>query len=309
MKEIKVFAPATVANVACGFDVLGFAVDRPGDEVIARLSYKHGVKITKITGDGGKLPLNTEKNTASIAVKTMLNLLNSNQGIELEINKQMPLGSGMGSSAASSVAAVFAVNELLGKPMTKEQMLPFTMEGERIACGTPHADNVAPALFGGFVLIRSYDPLDVIPIKTPKNLVATVVHPHIEITTADARAALKSEIPLTKAIKQWGNTAALIAGLLNENYNLISRSLEDVIIEPARAHLIPGFYEVKKSALEAGALGCSISGAGPSIFALSTDVEKGVKIGEVMKNSFMEFANLESDIFVSKVNQKGPVII
>lgn len=309
MKKIKVFAPATVANVACGFDILGFAVEQPGDEIVARLSDKPGVRITKIIGDSGQLPTKPEKNTASLAVIRMLEKLGSDQGIELEVYKKMPLGSGLGSSAASSVAAVFAVNELLGKPMQKKEMLPFTMEGERLACGAAHADNVAPALYGGFVLIRSYDPLDVITIKTPPKLICTVVHPQIEIPTADARAVLRQNIALGNAIRQWGNTAALIAGLLKEDYELIGRSLEDVIIEPIRSLLIPGFHDVKKAAIEAGALGCSISGAGPSIFALSTSLNDGQKIGKIMQDKFMEISQLKSEAYVSSVNQNGPVIL
>lgn len=308
-KEIRVFAPATVANVACGFDILGFAVESPGDEVVARLTEGPGVRIAKITGDGGRLPHEPEKNTASWAVQLMLEKLGSAQGIELEIHKKMPLGSGMGSSAASAVAAVFAVNELLGRPLTRLELLPFTMEGERLACGAAHADNVAPSLFGGFVLIRSYKPLDVIPLPAPPRLMATVVHPDIEVPTSDARAVLRQTVALGNAIKQWGNSAGLVAGILKEDYALIGRSLEDVIIEPVRKLLIPGFDEVKEAALKAGALGCSISGAGPSIFALSDDPEKAKRIETAMLKAFRDAAQLNSEGYVSAVNAKGPVIL
>lgn len=308
MKSINVFAPATVANVACGFDILGFAVDAPGDEVCVTLSDQPGVRITKITGDEGRLPKEIEKNTAGLAALKYLKAIESKQGITIEIHKKMPLGSGLGSSAASSVATLFALNELMGGKMSKKEMLPFAMEGERLACGAAHADNVAPALFGGFVLIRSYDPLDVIEIDTPDNLYCTVVHPDVEVKTEDARRVLKQQLTLKNAIQQWGNTAGLIAGLLKKDYSLIGRSLEDVVVEPARAILIPHFHEVKSAALKSGALGSSISGAGPSVFALCEGKEIAEKAGKAMQQAFRD-ADIESQIYVSKVNGEGPKII
>src|SRR3989339_1224235 len=238
--QITAYAPATVANVACGFDILGFAVEKPGDTVTVNFKKTAGVKITKIIGNKN-LPLDAVKNTAGYAVIKLLEYLNEKRGIEMELHKNMPLGSGLGSSAASSVAALLAVNKILGEPLTKEELIPFAMEGERLACGAAHADNVAPALLGGFTLIRSYDPLDVIKIKTPKNLFSAVIHPHVEVSTEDARKILKKQITLKQAITQWGNTAGLIAGLLQEDLGLIARSLQDVVIEPIRSLLIPGF--------------------------------------------------------------------
>jgi len=306
--SIKVFAPATVANVTCGFDILGFAVDQPGDEITLQKSNSGIVKIIKITGDGGELPLDPDKNTSSVVIKMFLSDLGINQGIDIVLDKKMPLGSGLGSSAASSVAAIFAINELMGKPKKLEELLPYAMEGERVACGAAHADNVAPGLYGGFVIIRSYDPLDVIRLRTPDALFATLVHPHIEVKTKDAREILRKQIYFKDSVKQSGNVAGLIAGLLTSDYDLISRSMHDYIVEPIRSILIPGYKEVKDKALEIGALGAGISGSGPSIFALS--IEKGIaeKIGVEMKNIYTGF-DIESEIYVSRINQFGPRII
>jgi homoserine kinase len=308
MKDIKVFASATVANVACGFDVLGFAVDNPGDEVIVKLKSGSGVKISKITGDGGKLSLDAEKNTAGVSILRFLHYLKSKQGVEISLNKKMPLGSGLGSSAASAVAGVFAINQLLGTPLSQQDLLPFAMEGERLACGSAHADNVAPSLLGGFVLIRSYDPLDVIKIPTPPNLYCTIIHPQIEVQTKDARDILRKKILMSDAIIQWGNVAGLIAGLMKSDYDLIGRSMHDVIVEPIRSILIPGFDNVKFNALQAGAIGCGISGSGPSIFALSKTNAIAEKIGKSMKEVF-DALNIGNEVYVSKINNSGPQII
>ncbi|MBO9699792.1 MAG: homoserine kinase [Sporocytophaga sp.] len=309
MKDsIKVFAPATVANVACGFDVLGFAVENPGDEVVLTKKSTPGVKITTITGDEGRLTKDADKNTVGVAVSRFLNHLQSDAGIEITLHKKMPLGSGLGSSAASAVAGVFAVNQLLGMPLNQQELLPFAMEGERIACGSAHADNVAPSLLGGFVLIRSYDPLDVIKIPTPANLYSTIIHPQVEVQTKDAREILKKQIPLRDAVTQWGNVGGLIAGLMLSDYQLIGRSMKDVIVEPIRAILIPGFEDVKQAALSAGALGCGISGSGPSIFALSTSEEIAHKVGNEMQK-VLNSINIGSEVYISKINNSGPQIL
>lgn len=309
MKEsIKVFAPATVANVTCGFDILGFSVAQPGDELVMKKSDLPGVKIVKITGDHGKLPTETNKNTASVAVQKYLDHIGSDQGLEITLHKKMPLGSGLGSSAASSVAGVFAANQLLGEPLSNMELLPFAMEGERVACGAAHADNVAPALLGGFVLVRSYEPLDVVKIPTPLELYATLIHPQINVATRDARDILKKQILLGEAVKQWGNVAGLMAGLMQSDYDLISRSMQDVIVEPIRSILIPGFDQVKASGIEAGALGAGISGSGPSLFALSKSEEIALKVGDQMTEAFNSF-DIESNLFISEINQSGPVIL
>ena len=307
-KSIKVFAPATVANVACGFDVLGFAVNEPGDEVILTLSDEPGVRIKSISGDEGRLPMEADRNTVSISILNYLDKLGIQQGVEIDLIKKMPLGSGLGSSAASTVAGVYAINELLDKPMAVKDLLPFAMEGERIASGSAHADNVAPCLLGGFVLVRSYSPLDVIKLPVPKNLYATIVHPHVEVQTRDARNILRKQVELSDAVTQWGNVGGLVAGLLMEDTALIGRSLQDVIVEPVRSVLIPGFDDVKQAAMEAGALGGSISGSGPSVFALSTSLDVAKKIGKAMYDAFDKYG-IESDVFVSPINPEGPKVI
>lgn len=308
MKTINAFAPATVANVSCGFDVFGFAVEQPGDEVSLTLTQKPGVVVKKIEGDGGRLPLEAEKNTASVAVLAFLKAIASDQGVEIELKKNLPLGSGMGSSAASSVAALVGINHLLGEPFQKKDLLPFAMEAERIACGSAHADNVAPSLLGGFVLIRGYEPLDVVNIPTPENLYCTLVHPHLELKTQDSRQILRLDITLKDAIIQWGNIAGLVAGLMKPDYALIGRSLKDVIAEPVRSMLIPGFDLIKERVAQNGALGCGISGSGPTIFALSTDPETAAKVGKIIQLEFHKF-RLNSEVFVSKINPLGARIV
>jgi homoserine kinase len=308
MKTIKAFAPATVANVSCGFDVFGFAVEQPGDEVTMTLTKEPGVVVKKIEGDGGRLPLAAEKNTASVAVLAFLKALERKEGVEISLKKNLPLGSGMGSSAASAAAALVGINFLLGQPLQRKELLPFAMEAERVACGSAHADNVAPSLMGGFVLIRGYEPLDVVSIPTPENLFCTLVHPHLELKTQDSRQVLRSSISLKDAITQWGNIAGLVAGLMKPDYGLIGRSLKDVIAEPVRALLIPGFDIIKEKAIEAGALGCGISGSGPTIFALSTERELASRVGKVIQEQFQKL-KLDSELYVSKINVEGAKVI
>ncbi|NJL75126.1 MAG: homoserine kinase [Saprospiraceae bacterium] len=305
---IKVFAPASVANVACGFDILGFALEHPGDEIIARIVDTPGLRITKITGTKGKnLPYDIEKNTAGYAAKQLLQYLGETKlGIELEIHKKMPFGSGLGSSAASAVGGVMAINELLQRPLEKRQLLQFAVQGEQIADGAYHADNVAPSLIGGIILIRSNAELDVHRLPVPKGLYAVVVYPKVEILTKDARNILSKEVELPKVIQQTGNLGGLIVGLYNADYDLISRALQDVIIEPQRSGLIPHFYKVKEVALQKGALGCSISGAGPSIFALCMNSYIAENVGEAMQTIFND-NRIESELFISSINQEGAV--
>lgn len=304
---LKVFAPASVANVACGFDVLGFALDKPGDEIIVRFSDRPGLRITEITGDKGKLPFEVEKNTAAYSAQRLLEHLGEEKrGIDMEIHKKMPFGSGLGSSAASAVAGVMAVNELLQRPLEKKELLHFAVLGEQLADGAYHADNVAPSLIGGMVLIRNNADLDVHRLPVPKGLYATVIYPHVKILTKDARAVLSDQVSLEKCIEQNGNLAGLVVGLYNDDLALISRSLNDVIIEPQRAQLIPHFYDVKEAALAAGALGCSISGAGPSIFALSASRFIAENVGVAMER-IMTNAKIKSELFISPINQEGAI--
>lgn len=304
--EVRVYAPATVANVAVGFDILGFALERPGDEIVARFTEDEtkGFHIAQITGDGGKLPYDPQKNTAGYAAARLLEYLGESRGIALEIHKKMPFGSGLGSSAASAAGAVMAINELLGAPLTKLELLPFAVEGEQIADGAYHADNVAPSLLGGITLIRSNATLDVHQLPVPEKLFATVVYPHVEILTKEARGILSAQVSLKQAIEQCGNLAGLIVGIYQQDFELIGRSLDDVIIEPQRAKLIPHFYAVKQAALEAGALGCSISGAGPSIFALSINRNIAEQTGRTMRQIFLDH-QISCDVFVSLINQRG----
>jgi homoserine kinase len=306
--SIRVYAPATVANVAAGFDILGFAVHAPGDEVVARNRGPSGVRITGVTGGGGSIPVDPARNTAGVSVRCLLERTGHRAGIELELHKRMPSGSGLGSSAASAVAAVVAANELLGLNLKREELLPFAMEAERVACGTAHADNAAPALLGGFVLIRSYKPLDIVRIAAPAEIFCAVVHPEIEIRTEDARKILRNKITMRDAVVQWGNTAGLIAGLLKSDYALIGRSLTDVIIEPTRAILIPCFHQIKEAALAAGALGCSISGSGPSIFALTRGRQAAEIAGGAMADVYRS-VGIDCEIYISDVNSSGAVVL
>lgn len=309
--KISVFASATVANVACGFDSLGFAINEPGDIVTVSLSDSGKSRIVSISGDDGRLPTSMLKNTAGVSIDAMLQELahrghpDASAKFNISIEKQMPLGSGLGSSAASSVAAVVAANRLLGDPLTREELLPFVMLSEKIACGAAHADNVAPALLGGFVLVRSYQPLDVIQLNVPNDLYCAVLHPQIELLTEDARRVLKKNIRLDDAVIQWSNLAGLITGLMKEDYDLISRSLNDIIFEPVRSLLIPGFDAVKGAALAAGALGCSISGSGPSIFALCRGAASSKTVGLAMQEAIEPY-KLGSDLYLSQVNKIGP---
>jgi homoserine kinase len=304
--RVRVFAPATVANVASGFDVLGFALDSPGDSVTLTRTAEKGAHVRSITGDDGRLRRDPKRNTAAVAAAAFLERIGNPFGVDIELEKRMPLSSGLGSSAASAVASVTAANLLAGSPLSRRDLLPFTMEAERAACGSAHADNVAPSLLGGFVLIRSYEPLDVVQLPVPAGLSCAVVHPHTELRTEDARRVLKKEIHLSDAIRQWGNLAALVAALYNGDLQLLGRSLQDVVAEPVRSLLIPGFAKVKAAALGAGALGCSISGSGPSVFALCARPEDSARAGDAMVAAF-KAAGLASDLYLSAVNPRGPV--
>ena len=302
MEEIRIFAPATIANVSCGFDILGLCLDTVGDEMVVRKVKEKGIKITKIIGQD--LPFETLNNVAGVAGLALLENIDIDFGFEIEIYKNIKPGSGIGSSAASSAGAVFAINELLGKPFSANELIFFAMQGEKLASGSAHADNVAPALLGGFTLVRSYDPLEVIKIDSPSKLYATVIHPQIEVKTADARSVLKQQVSLNKMLIQMGNLGGLISGLYTSNYDLISRSLHDEIIEPNRSILIPKFNEVKTSAIAAGALGAGISGSGPSIFALSKGEDIANKVGKTMAEIY-ENIHIDYDVHVSRVNQQG----
>lgn len=305
--KIKVFAPATVSNVGPGFDIMGFALNQPGDVVEVSLTKGTGVRIKKIYGSRN-LPYNPSKNTATASIISLLKSHNIKVGLDVIIRKNMGIGSGLGSSAASSVAGVFAVNKLLNLKLTRRELLVHALNGEIISSGTLHADNVAPCLFGGFVLVRSYDPLDVIKIDYPDNLFCTVIYPRIEIKTSEARKILDKNIPLHGAIAQAGNASGLIAGLITKDIDLISRSMKDYIAEPKRAKLIPCYDQVRIAALTSGAINCNISGSGPSMFSFSTSLKDAMRVAAAMKEAALS-NGLQSEIFISKINSRGPVII
>jgi len=305
--NISVFAPATVANVACGFDVLGFALKAPGDTITIAKTDTQVIEIIEIIGapELSKAPKN---NVVGVAVQALLNELGSQQGLSISIVKGVKPGSGVGSSAASSAGAVVAANILLNAGFSNLDLVRFAMEGERLASGTAHADNVAPSIIGGFTLVRSYEPLDVIRLNTPNNLFCTVIHPQIEVKTADSRGVLQENISLKNAVVQWGNVGGLVAGLFMNDYTLIGRSLQDVVAEPLRSKLIPGFDLVKNAALNAGALGCSISGSGPSVFALSRGIETA-KNCEIAMSKVYENIGIPFKVYVSGINQEGAKVL
>ncbi|NHU72419.1 homoserine kinase [Candidatus Sulcia muelleri] len=305
MKKIKIIAPATIANIVCGFDVLGLAVNIPNDEIIMKKSDSPGIRINKIYG--AKLSKKIKKNVISLALQALLKKYKkSNIGFEIEIYKNIQPGSGIGSSAASAAGIVVGANYLLGNPFNKIDLIKFAMEGERLAGGVPHADNVAPAIMGGITLIRSYKPLDIISLRSPEKIWVSIIHPQIEIKTSDARELLKQQILMTEAIPQLGNLAALIAGLYKKDYNLISRSLNDVIVEPIRAILIPAFNELKIKCKSIGALGGGISGSGPSVFMLSKGKKKAELVSNVMENIYSKL-ELKYKIYTSSIKKTGIV--
>lgn len=302
MNEIKLFSPATVANVSCGFDVLGFCLEAIGDEMVIRKTANKGVKITKI--EGYDLPFEVKKNVAGVSALALYEAANPDFGFEIEIYKKIKPGSGVGSSSASAAGSVYGMNVLLGSPYTPLELTSFAIKGEALASKSEHADNIAPALYGGFTLVKSLEPLEILQIPTPDDLFAVVIHPQIEIKTADARKILPKDIPLKNAIIQWSNVGSLIHGLHSNNYELISRSLEDVIVEPFRSQLIPGFGTIKKAALEHGALGTGISGSGPSVFSLCKSQTTAIKVEKAIRKAYSKYT-IPFEIYVSKINMDG----
>ena len=306
MNDIKIFSPATVANVSCGFDVLGFCLDTVGDEMIIRKTAQKGITISKI--EGYDLPFEAKNNVAGVSALALYNYANPDFGFEIEIYKNIKPGSGIGSSSASAAGSVFAINELLGKPYNKTQLTNFAMKGEALASNCEHADNLAPALFGGFTLVKSLSPLQILQLPTPKDLFAVVIHPQIEIKTSESRAILPQQVSLKNAITQWSNVSSLVHALHTEDYNLLSDSLIDVIVEPYRSKLIPHFNDVKETALKHGALGCGISGSGPSIFSLCKGQESAEKVKTAIKNVYSQTA-IDFEIHLSKINTEGIKIL
>ena len=305
MNQVTIQAPATVANLVCGFDILGLALDKPYDTMEIRLLDEPGVIIT--SKDGFPLPKDPAQNTAGAPLIAMLEEIDQPIGFEVIISKRIKPGSGIGSSAASAAGAVVGANHLLGNRFAKEDLVRFALWGEKVASGVKHADNIAPCIYGGITLIRSIFPLDIIAIPAPP-LHVTVVHPQIEVRTSDARQILRKQVLLKDAIRQWGNIAGLVAGFIKQDYDLIGRSLEDVIIEPIRSILIPGFDEVKTKCKAAGALGGGISGSGPSVFMLSKDETTAHHVETIMKDVYTRIG-LDHHTYVTTVNPNGVKII
>jgi len=301
MKEVKVFAPATIANLVCGFDILGMAINSPFDEMTLSLSDEPGICIKHT--DEYNLPEATEKNVAGVSLQALMDDYKKPVGFNLTIHKNIKPGSGLGSSAASAAGAVVAANHLLGNIFSKEDLVRFAMNGEKLAGGVKHADNVSPCIYGGVTLVRSIFPLDIIPLNSP-DLFVTIVHPQIEVRTSDSRQILRKEVLLKDAIKQWGNIGGLITGFMKNDCELIGRSLEDVIVEPVRSILIPGFDEVKSKCKNAGALGGGISGSGPSIFMLSKEEETADKVEAIMKEIY-EKIGVDYKTYVTQINPDG----
>ena len=317
---VTAFAPATVSNVACGFDVLGFALEAPGDEVTARFAPPGmnaaspgnsvtNVRIDAITGDNARLPLDALRNTAGVAAQALLTALGERRAVVLSIAKGLPLASGLGGSAASAAAAVVAVDALVGAHAPLEMLIACAIEGEGLGVRSAHPDNIAPALCGGFVLVRHPDPPDIVRLPVPAGLMAVVVHPDLEIETARARALLGSTVPLADAIRQWANLGALVHALHEGDFALISRALEDSIAEPRRAPLVPGLAQIKRAAVDAGALGCSLSGSGPSLFALCRGRDLAERVAEAMTRAVKAHIGGEPHTYVSAIASQGARVV
>jgi homoserine kinase len=309
MKSATAFAPATVSNVGCGFDVLGFALDAPGDEVTARFLAPPGVVIEAIDGDQGRLPREAVRNTAGVAAIALLARLGDERGFGLTIRKGLQLSSGLGGSAASAVAALVAVDALVGARSSLDTLMQCALEGERLGAGSSHADNIAPCLYGGFVLVRRPNPPDVLPLPVPPGLTAVVVHPDLEIETARARALLGDTVPLADAIRQWANMGALVDGLHRGDFAVIGRALEDTIAEPRRAPLVPGLAAIKRAASDAGALGCSLSGSGPSLFALCASADSAARVAAAMTAAVKTQVGGEPQTYVSRIAPEGARVL
>jgi homoserine kinase len=305
MNSIKVKSPGTVANLVCGFDILGLALSEPYDIMELRLLDEPKVIIRN--RDDFNLPTDPEKNVAGVVLLSVMERMNNTIGFEVEIEKRIKPGSGIGSSAASAAGAAVAANHLLGNIFSTDEVVQFAMNGEKLASGVKHADNIAPCILGGVSLIRSIHPLDIVSIPAP-DMFVTVVHPQIEVRTSDARQILRQQVLLKDAIRQWGNIAGLVTGFMKNDYALISRSLEDVIIEPVRSILIPGFHEVKEKCMAAGALGGGISGSGPSIFMLSKEEATAKDVETVMKEVYDKIG-IEYNTYVTTINKKGVEVV
>ena len=306
MKEIKVFSPASIANLSCGYDILGVCLDNVGDEITVKKTRKKGITIKKVTGE--KLSTDISINVAGVSASALLNETKVDCGFEIEIHKGIKPGSGIGSSAASSAGSVYAINKLIGEPYTNKELIKFAMCGEMAASDSKHADNVAAILLGGFTFVRNSIENDYFKLNTPPEIVFTVIHPKIVLKTKDSRAIVTKQVSMKDMIEQSANLGAFVSGLYTENYNLIGRSIKDIIIEPLRSVLIPKFQEIKSASISTGALGCGISGSGPSVFAMSKGLTTAKNVGNSMKKIY-DSLDLDYDVHISFVNDKGIKII
>ena len=307
MKKIKVFAPASIANLGCGFDIMGMALDEVGDVLEMTLDESaEGISIVNETPV--PLPEDIEDNVITPVLRKFFALTGHHGRVEVRVLKKIYPGSGIGSSAASSAAAAFGINELFGAPLDEEAVVVCAMEGENLASGGYHADNAAPAVMGGITLIRGYDPLDIIKLPVPGNLYCPVIHPHLMVSTKEARSILPKEIPMHTAVTQWGNVGGLVAGLCTGNIELVGRAMHDAVAEPYRKQFIPGFDELREKLLGAGALAMNISGSGPSVFALANRSDIAQRVGAIMEQHFAQQGIL-SETYVVKVSNKGARLI
>jgi homoserine kinase len=318
MRRARAFAPATVSNLGPGFDVLGLALERPGDIVEAEARTEPGVEIVEVTGTS-VLSTDPAKNVTGVAATAALRCLDGrppgaqatpSRGVRLWLHKQMPLASGLGSSAASSVAGALAASAAHGATLSKQDLIRCALEGERAASGAAHADNVAPSVLGGIVLVRSYRPLDLIALPVPAALRIVVVHPHCEVVTADARKLVSAHrFDIRQVVANLGNVAALVDALHRGNLDQLGRCISDALVEPLRAPLVPGFDTVKQAALGAGAHGCSLSGSGPSVFAFATSDAAAARIGDAMRAAFQAEGHLDSEVYTGPVNRQGATVL
>lgn len=324
-RSARAFAPASVSNIACGFDILGFALQSdsagasggPGDVVTATERGREDgaapcgpVRIAAIAGDNGRLPHQVDRNTAAVAAGALLQAEAAHAAVDLEIEKRMPLESGLGSSAASAVAAVVAVDALLHLDLPPAALLRYALAGEILASGGAHADNLAPSLLGGLVLVRSLEPEpDVVELPVPEGLTCALARPHTQVNTRESRARLDRHLPLKRAVTQWGNAAALVASLYRNDLELLSRSLVDVVAEPVRGPNVPGFYDARNAAIEAGALGCSLSGSGPAVFALCDGKGRGREVAAAMAAALEHAVGVDCDRLVSPLPAPGARVI
>ena len=304
-RAVRVFAPASISNLGCGFDIFGLALDRPGDEVEVRAAPGSGIVDIAVSGDGGRVPTDPGRNSAALAVRGVLDRLRSTAGVAIAVRKGIPLASGLGGSAASAVAGAVAANALLGGKLGRRGLLDCALVGERKGSGADHADNAAPSLHGGFVLVLPGRPPRTVALPTPRDLMVAVAHPAFEVETRRARMILDDTIPLAAGVEQWGHAAGMVAGLFREDWSLIGRCVRDAVAEPKRGQLVPGFEQVRDSALAAGAVGAGLSGSGPTVFALCRGRRSAEKAALAMADTFRAEAGLPADTVVSSVNTAG----